>query len=176
MPQIAQQDYKIIAPKEGRSLKNDASALAELKKSVLNGIAFDCLLKDDVLAEEGTLDRVLGVYGDGSLVYAWDSGNDGYVAIDIPYTVTQYQGLSAVQEAMDEEDDLQSIMPTLEISGGYLLASADDNMFVCVDGKYLTVTGDVIIEALAIAETGPSNAFVNISWEDAQKLIRLPLV
>lgn len=172
MPQIAQQDYKVIAPKEGRSLVGDAVAVGELKRSVLNGIAFDCLLKD-ILADEGTLDRVLGLYEDGSEIYAFNTGDGEIRHMEIPYTITQYQGLAAVQDAMDEEYGLMPAIPVLANSGH--LEVDDPTFAICVDGKYLTVTGDSTIEALAIAETGPTEDFVNITWEDAQKLIGLPL-
>ena len=54
------QDYKIIAPTPGRAFKNDAAALGELKKAILNGTAFDCLVKATVSGDDD-LNRVLGV-------------------------------------------------------------------------------------------------------------------
>lgn len=176
MPQIAQQDYKVIAPKEGRSFNTDAAALAELKKSILNGIGFDCLLKN-TLSDEGTLDRVIGLYQDGSEIYAFDTGDGEIYHIIAPYTVTQYQGLAAVQEAEDETIELQTQLPVLTRNWDNIHLSDDNNAaFICVGGKYLTVTGSETIEALTIAETGPTGNFFNITWEDAQKLIGLPLI
>lgn len=166
-------NYTVIAPKEGRSFSTDAAALAELKKSILNGIGFDCLIKD-ILNNEGTLDRVLGLYEDGSLIFAFNAGDGEIYHIEIPYTVTQYQGLAAVQEAMDEEYGLMDSLPQLRNSGH--LGIDGTVIPICVDDKYLTVTGSETIEALTIAETGPTENFVNITWEDAQKLIGLPLV
>lgn len=175
MPQIAQQDYKVIAPKEGRSFNADSAALAELKKSILNGIGFDCLIKDTI-ADDGDINRVLGFYPDGSAASYYSLAEGEVIkTIVLDYTVTQYQGLAAVQNAMDDIG-LQASLPTFEKEDSHLLASADDDVRVCVDGKYLTVIGDETIEALTIAETGPTGNFINISWEDAQKLIGLPLV
>lgn len=178
MPQIGQQEYKVIAPKEGRAFNNDAAALGELKKSILNGIGFDCLIKD-TLSDDGDINRVLGFYPDGSPVAYYSIADNGIKILEISFSVTQYQGLAAVQEQMDEAIGLQSVMPDFETTNLHLLATGQsDSLFVCVDGKYLTVTGSETIEALTIAETGPagSDDFINITWEDAQKLIGLPLV
>lgn len=174
MPQIAQQDYKVIAPKEGRAFGADAAALAELKKSILNGIGFDCLIKDTV-SGDGDINRVLGFYLNGSAVSLYSLADGEITTYDLVYTVPQYQGLAAVQNAMDDKG-LQNFLPAFERVDTHLQASASDDMSVCVDGKYLTVTGSETIETLSIAETGPTENFVNITWEDAQKLIGLPLV
>ena len=155
----------------------DAAALAELKKAVLNGIGFDCLLKN-VVDNDGTLDRVLGFYEDCSDVYCFGTGNGEIVHIELPHTVAQYQGLSAVQQALDAKYGLQSVIPELTTSGADShLQEGGAGRNICVDNKYLIVTGDETVTALTIAETGPGegDGFVNITWEDAQKLIGLPL-
>lgn len=179
MPSIAQQDYIIIAPKEGRALADDAAAMGQLKKAVLNGTSFDCLLKDPTSAESG-LTRV--IYTDAIGVAFIDPSDDVVNNISPEYTPDQYSGLAAVQEAEDIIiGEVLTEMPSLvktntglienilvENAGGYL---------ICVNGKYLIVTGEETITALAISDEGPgeSDGFVNISWDDAQKLIGLPL-
>lgn len=180
MPQIAQQDYKVIAPKLGREFFADAAALGELKKSILNGIGFDCLLKDTLAADSGTLDRLLSFYEDGSYVMYVNVSDSEIKFSDLPYTVTQYQGLAAVQNAEDEWNEAPvTSLPQLSAirtgSGSLVLGESEEGLNICVGGKYLTVTGDATIEALTIAETGPAEGFINITWEDAQKLIGLPL-
>lgn len=178
MPQAGQQEYKVIAPKEGRALNADAAAIGELKKAILAGIGFDCLIKDTT-AEDGDISRLLALYPSGAAVayYSFGSGNIEVIGLD--YTINQYQGLAAVQEAEDEEIKLQTQLPMLT-KGMDDVHLSDDNteVFICIDGKYLTVTGSGTIEALTIAETGPAPGadFINITWEDAQKLIGLPLV
>lgn len=175
MPQIAQQDYKVIAPKPGRDFKKDAAALGELKRSILNGIGFDCLIKD-TLALEGDFSRVLGLYPDGSVVAVYSIPEHQNKEYEMPYTVEQYEGLSSVQNAIDVYG-LARVLPLLTKGQDNVHLNEDDSgYFICVDGKYLIVTGESNIEALAIAENGPSEYFVNITWEDAQKLIGLPLV
>lgn len=173
MPQIAQQDYKVIAPKPGRAFNVDAAALGELKKAVLNGIGFDCIVKDTITSD-GDYNRVLGFYPDGSVVDVWSFPNSQVLTIEISPTVTQYQGLAAVQNAIDEEIGLMTAIP--ELIDNDHLAESSSSYAICIDGKYLTITGGETIEALTIAETGPTEDFVNITWEDAQKLIGLPLV
>lgn len=181
MPQIAQQDYKVIAPKPGRSFNQDAAALGEIKKAILNGIGFDCLVKNAGISDKGTLDRILGFYEDGSLVKYYDSGDGEIKGSDIPYTPIQYQGLAAVQNAVDEASgELMGRIPELTAIGygsEQRLAVDTPNYAICVDGKYLTPTiSNQQIQSIAIAETGPTGHFINITWEDAQKLIGLPLV
>lgn len=175
MPQIAQQDYKVIAPKPGRAFFNDAAALGELKKAVLNGIGFDCLIKDTIQGD-GDINRVLGFYPEGTAVSYYSLAEGEVIKTITPdYTPTQYQGLAAVQEAIDEMDGVMTELPTLE-NGGSRLAEGTNAYWICVDGKYLTPTASGgKLTALAIAETGPTEGFVNITWEDAQKLIGLPI-
>lgn len=174
MPQIAQQDYKVIAPKPGRAFNQDAAALGELKKAILNGIGFDCLPKG--ITESNTLNRVLGTYEGGSKVDVWDVGNGGVASIELPYTVTQYQGLAAVQNAIDEaEGAVFGRIPEMAYSGEGYLMEGYTSLLICLDGKYLIPVADDNdnLESLTIAETGPTENFVNITWEDAQKLIGL---
>lgn len=187
MPSIAQQDYIIIAPKEGRALNQDAAAMGQLKKAVLNGTSFDCLLKHFQEPLANTLDRVLGIGIDGSsggaAIHISNIADNSVEVLELLYTPEQYSGLATVQEAEDIElGEVLTEMPSLvkansglienilvENAGGYL---------ICVNGKYLIVTGEETITALAISDEGPgeSDGFVNISWEDAQKLIGLPIV
>lgn len=176
MPQIAQQDYKVISHDIHRPFANDAAALGELKKAILNGIGFDCLI-DGSIAGENDINRVLGFYPDGSGVSYYSAANGETVDIALPNTVTQYQGLAAVQNAIDEKVEPMVEIPQLSYKDEYLMESGGD--FICVDGKYLIITTDSgnILKTLIIAETGPTPGigFVNITWEDAQKLIGLPI-
>lgn len=175
MPQIAQQDYKVIAPKEGRIFSGDAAALVEIKKSILNGTIFDCLIKD-TLVSDGDINRILGLYPDGTSISYYSQADGNIMTVELPYTVTQYQGLAAVQEALDKEISIQTNIPLLtKRMDNVHLGDDNSTTFICVDGKFLTVTGSGTIEALTIAGTGPSENFVNITWEDAQKLIGLPI-
>lgn len=173
MPQIAQQDYKEIRAKAGRIISIDAAALAEIKKSFLNGTIFDCILMD----YDGSWDfqRVLSAWEDGVIYF--DLLNAEISTIELPYTPTQYQGLAAVQNAIDEKVEPMVEIPQLSYEDEYLMEIGGD--FICVDGKYLIITTDSgnILKTLIIAETGPTPGigFVNITWEDAQKLIGLPV-
>ncbi len=178
MPSIAQQDYKIIAPKQDRSFAKDAAALGELKKAILNGIGFDCIIKDTV-EDEGDFNRVLGLYPDNADV--WSKGNGQVLSIKMPYTVPQYQGLAAIQHAIDEKYGLMQNLPSLEYDGednSIYVPTTQVDIDVCVDGKkIITTVVENMIKALTLSETGPAAdvRFVNITWEDAQKLIGLPI-
>lgn len=175
MPSIAQQDYKIIAPKQGRGIASDAAALEELKKAILNGIGFACLIKDTI-RNDGDINRVLGVYPDGSIADVWSTGNTEPLTIQMPNTVAQYQGLAAVQQAEDKLEVMLAL-PALGIADSHLIEE-ENGYPICADGKFLipAVSGDKLA-SLSIAETGPAgdDDYINITWEDAQKLIGLPI-
>lgn len=176
MPSIAQQDYKIIAPKQGRTFFQDAAALGELKKAILNGIGFDCIIKDS-LTNEGDYNRVLGFYPDGSTAEAWAAGNSEAITIGMPNTVAQYQGLAAVQEA---EDVLMgspvNSLPSLTDNNEFLYEE-EKGVYICVNDYALSFTTDDNdhLASLEISTTKRTSGFVNITWEDAQKLIGLPI-
>lgn len=175
MPSIAQQDYIIIAPKEGRALADDAAAMGQLKKAVLNGTSFDCLLKDPITVETG-LTRV--VYTDEAGVAFIDPSNDSVNNILPEYTPDQYSGLAAVQEEVDRiEGNISTSIPVLTMGNDDTLKDDNSGYSICVDGKYLDVTGEETVTALAISDEGPAEGetFINITWDDAQKLIGLPL-
>lgn len=183
MPSIAQQDYIVIKPENsGRSFFKDADSLAKIAGAIERNTIFDCLLWqfDDpnavlsriITAELGPISKYIVYYDLLSSVIS---------KIKIPYTETQYRGLAAVQQAIDEKYGLMQNLPSLESDGeDYSLnvAATQANVYVCVDGKKIitTVVGGKI-KALSLSETGPAadERFVNITWEDAQKLIGLPI-
>lgn len=181
MPQIAQQDYKIIAPKEGRRLTNDAAALGELKKSVLGGLVFDCLLKD-IIAKEGTLDRVLGIYNNGISVDAWDVGNSAKITIELPYSTAQYAALSAVQLEQDAFGPLVTTLPGFEYIQGqaeYDFIAEDVNSYIiCTPERYkygITKSDGKIATIIVSNELVEDDDFIVIDEETAQGLIGLPI-
>ena len=181
MPSIAQQDYIVIKPENsGRSFFHDADSLAKIAGAIERNTIFDCLLwqfddPDTVLSRIITAE--LGPIG--KYIVYYDLLSSVISELEIPYTETQYQGLAAVQQATDELFGLQYEIPQLLDSDTYLRAAAPDGgAFVCVDGKYLIVEkSNSKITSLTIAEIGPGEGddFVNITWEDAQKLIGLPI-
>lgn len=178
MPQIAQQDYKVIAPKEGRSFNRDAAALAELKKAILAGIGFDCLIKDTI-ADDGDINRVLGFYPNGSVVDYYSIAETEVKTLSLQHTVTQYQGLAAVQQAEDEYmERVAEELPHLYLERLGFLSESIEGVDICVNGFKLSVTSSGgRITALEISDTKPSEGahFINIAWEDALKLIGLPI-
>lgn len=175
MPQIAQQDYIVIKPKEGRTANADAECLRRLKQACENGTIFDCLM-GSILMNEGTLDRVLSAYEDGTLIRVSDIANNEDMLIELPYTVEQYSGLAAVQEAEDEYLQTPATeMPSLGNFDGFLSENIE-GVYICVNGFKLSVTASGgELTALEISDTEPEADFFNIAWEDALKLIGLPI-
>lgn len=181
MPSIAQQDYIVIKPNSSRAALSDAECLSKLKLACLNKTIFDCLVFDPFITGEDCYNRVISASLEGPAdsfgVTVYDAGDAEFKTQLLEYTVAQYQGLAAIQQAIDEKYRLMLSLPSLETDGGtYYLYVVNPSTAVCVDGKCLIVTGSDTIEAIEIAETGPgeSEPFVNITWEDAQKLIGLP--
>lgn len=178
MPQIANQDYIVIAPKEGRAFSADAAALGRLKKCVLNGTAFDCLIRDYV-ANEHTIDRVLGFYDDDNAkdVLVSNVCDSGVGALEIPeYTPEQFAGLAAVQNAIDEADgELMMDFPGLSHYDGNILSESISGYEIGCNGKQLIATiEDGFLKSLEISSVDIAEGEgVDITWEDAQKLIGL---
>lgn len=179
MPQIANQDYKIIAPTPGRNLQNDAAALGELKKSILNGTVFGCLLKDS-LANKGDLGRVVGCYPDGSAVGYNSMGNETIYYMPLPYTQAQYQALSIIQRGVDAVDGaIVENLPELIINtyglldeGGYgaQIATPEGYRFEATveNGKLATLS----VSSVKVPE---GFRYCQITFEDALNLIGLPI-
>ena len=179
MPQIAQQDYIYIRPVNANTVQNDAAALGQLKKAMESGTAWDCLIIDYSIYEEGIehLGKVLGVYKEpvGGSLYLLDGNGGQIVECVLSNTTTQYEGLAAIQVGLKAGGNPISEVPNLMNVGG--LQEADGGNFVSVDGCYLIPTIDSArIVSLSIGDKIPEGAdFINITWEDAQKLIGLPI-
>lgn len=173
MPQIANQDYKIIAPTPGRGLKNDAAALGELKKAILNGTIFDCLLKETVSGDDD-LNRVLGCHLDGRAVCFYSLSDDIKIYLEL-YSLAQYQGLAAVQAEIDRLDGVSDDMPSFTNNNG-LLHDGPSAYSICTpEGyQYKVTLADDKIATIEVSTTKIEGDFVAISIEDAQKLIGLP--
>ena len=191
MPSIAQQDYIVIKPKQERATKDDAAAMAQLagikERDGQLGF-FDVLINKPIVSEGVTIEqysRVIATYGDKPRtrpisLTVYEGTNDEIVNLAVDYSQKQYQGLAAVQEAIDEKYGGMNILPVLltqQVTN--YLQEEDMGGYICVDNKYLiaTVDGEDKLISLTMADTGPiePDAFVNITWEDAQKLIGLPI-
>lgn len=178
MPSIAQQDYIVIKPKEGRAAQDDAECLHKLKSALLNGTILDCIIYDTV-PREGDFSRIIGGYKDAINFYS--PGDTEIKGLNLDYTPTQYSGLAAVQEAEDEwNKQAVSLLPALTADGGDLLAEDVMAIPICSGGFRIKIIydGDSKVANLELTDTKPAEGedFINISWEDAQKLIGLPIV
>lgn len=171
MPQIANQDYNIVAPQYADTVDRDAAALSVLAGHLERGTIFDVLIENGVDNPDG-IARVVSVKDTIIFIVSPVSGP---INIDADYTPSQYEGLAAVQKACEMTDDL----PGLSTYNGYLSQSQDE-IFLCVDGKLIAaeVDGNDKLASISISNESPAADadWVNISWEDAQKLIGLPIV
>lgn len=180
MPQIGQRDYLYIKPVNADTVVNDAAALGQLKKAMESGTAWDCLIANYGYYEEGlvNLSRVLCVYGEpvvGSL-FLFDADAGRIVECVFSNTTTQYEGLAAIQAELKAGGSIITKLPVLANSEGGLM-EVYDGTYVSVDGCYLIPTIDSArIVSLSIGDKIPDGTdFINITWEDAQKLIGLPI-
>lgn len=166
MPQIAQQDY--LRP-SGKSIK-DCHLLAAFAHSIAHGTIFDVIFSYE--GDYGLVEnRIINKDRHNNLFFM-DTDDRSHKTIYVIYTQTQYEGLAAIQDA----DNSYTSVPVLETdSDGYLFAIVDNDKLVTVGGKKLavTVSDDDTIAALAISNDEYSG--FEITWEDAQKLIGLPI-
>ena len=176
MPSIAQQDYIVIKTSAiSRPFENDAAALSQIAGCISRGTIYDCLLQNYDGNEE-YFTRIIGFAPARKLILYYDWSADGVSALTTYYTETQYQGLAAVQQAEDEKMGEAVSLPSLGTVGSYLIED-NEGFSICADGKYLipAVSGGKLA-SLTIAETGPEEGFMNITWEDAQKLIGVAIL
>lgn len=180
MPQVAQQDYMKIAPKLGRGIQEDAAAKARIKQLLQRGTILDAVITtafEENTEDSGENGRVLGFFKDQN-VYVYDGFNEEIMTINTPYSERQYEGLSAVQSAIDSSFGVGAFMPILD-KVNQQLVEHDDIIFICVDGYKLDINeNDGILQRLSLSQDKPNpetEDFINISWEDAQKLIGLPI-
>lgn len=171
------QDYKIIAPTPGRGFKNDAAALGELKKAVLNGTGFDCLIKETV-SNDNDLNRVLGCFLDGRAVCFYSLSDDTKIYLELPYSLSQYQGLAAVQAEIDRVDGVYDVMPKFEALNG-LIRDKNTGIPICTPKGYqykVTLTdGKIATIEVSTTKIEEDDGFIAISIDDDQKLIGLPI-
>ena len=166
MPQVAQQDYNVVKCKSDK----DAAAYARLVRATELNTILDTLI--DRTAEQNGISKVLAWNPQTNAVGYIDGDDMEITYYSLPYTATQYEGLAAIQDAIDDYSDIPQFE---EDEGGFLNETALGAGVVGVDGKKLSVTvsDDDKIAALSISDE--EGADVDISWEDAQKLIGLPI-
>lgn len=164
IPSIVQQNYLKI---EGKSIY-DCHLRAGLAKAIQNGTIFDVLITYSHNNDVATC-RILSVEAENVYIFSTFEGDT--VPINISFTATQYEGLAAIQDSID---DYSAIPKFEEYEGGFLNETALGTGFVGVNGNKLSVTvDDGKIAALVISDE--ENAEIDISLEDAQKLIGLPI-
>lgn len=180
MPQIAQQDYLRIKPVNGLTVVTDAAALGQMRKAVESGTIWDCIVENLTGGEdEPNYGKVIGYISPNEFglatVSVFDPQNDEAQVVSLYYSITQYEGLAAIQAGLRAEGYDISEVPKLSYDAG--LREADGGTLVSVDRHYLIPGIDSgRIVSLSIGEEIHSEyEITNITWEDAQKLIGLPI-
>lgn len=171
MPQIANQDYDIVAPKYANTVEKDAYALGQIKGHLLRGTAFDVLVQR--YKNEGKLSRIVSVDNVSAEIF-W-SASPYYVRLVAAHTQEQFLGLAAVQEACE----LTTNLPEVGLGDDEeSLVEVETSKYICVDGKLVSPSVDDYdrISGFTITENSPAQGddWANISYEDLQKLIGLP--
>lgn len=184
MPQAAQQDYIKI---KSFGL-NDYRMTLELKKAIERGTIFDVIIS--IHSNRGyQLDvRVLSVVrnSEANTTAVGVSFDNGTPLIDVSYSTRQYEGLVAIQNA-HKSDEGAYARPVILITRGYpgddepyiYLGDSEADDYICVDDKLLicTLDGEGLISSIEVSDITEEGELghINISWEDAQKLIGLPI-
>lgn len=106
MPQIANQDYNIVKATPGiANIGVDAHSLGELKRYFLQGTIFDVIIDVD-----GELRRVMAT--DGGDFHIAESGGSSSISVE-NYSVEQYEGLAAIQQAALAQGETITMIPRL---------------------------------------------------------------
>ena len=170
MPQIAIQDYNVVAPQYAENVERDAAALGVLAGHLERGTIFDVLIENATDNPDG-ITRVAAVKGKSIFIV---SPMNGPINIDVDYTPLQYEGLAAVQVACE----LTERLPILEKISGYITESLAET-FLCVDGKLVSVTedNDNKVASLSVSDEQPGDddSWVNVPFDELQKLIGVDL-
>lgn len=174
MPQIAQQDYNVVKPAYADYIHNDAAALGVLAGHIERGTIFDVLVK---IAKDGdSFSRVVAASKEYGNIMVVDPEDGTLTFCPNGYTPTQYEGLAAVQVACELTENL----PSLAVNDYNYLMEDNSSYYLCADGKIVIVTLDDEdkIAALQVSSESPSDEsdWVNVSFEELQKLIGLPTV
>ena len=166
MPTIAQQDY--LRP-QGKHTNSDCHLLAALAHNLLQGTLFDTIM---VIDYAGEVDEARPIATDGRNVYFYDAMNGEIAQMGVEFTQTQYEGLAAIQDAADDYTGIPGLGADNDTN---LLAETVLGLgAIGVGGKILEATvADGVLVGLSISEQ--SYPDVEITWEDAQKLIGLPI-
>lgn len=179
MPQIAQQDYLYIKPEIAVVVGDDAAALGQLKRAMDNGTISDCLVCVPAYLAGGVteqnLSKVLSYSPESGRILCLDSLNQQRI-IYVVYSQQQYEGLAAIQKGENEKGYEVPALPSL-ISVNEYLQDDETSAYICVEGKYLIGYTDDNdnLEKIVKSDVDAEGRFVNITWEDAQKLIGLPI-
>ena len=176
MPQIANQDYNVVKPAYADYVKVDAQALGMLAGYFDRGTIFDCVINNAVGGDENDFERIISIEETLRLIYFF-SASDGEVGhISFPYNSTQYDGLAAVQVAVEATGSLPELIDWEET--GYL-GEDINGKYICVGNKLVSVEygEDYKITKLTVTNEDPEEGddFVNISSDDLQKLIGVEL-
>lgn len=171
MPQVAQQDYIKIM---GVGLY-DCRLLAGLVKAITNHTIFDVII--DFTEVTGDYVRALAYNYNSERLFGYvtyyDDNNQTFGYINFAYTITQYEGLAAIQERIEHFTEI----PALGLAEGQYLYENATGCFITIDGMAIAVVAEngkiVALSQTDVDET--STDYANITSEDAQKLIGLPI-
>lgn len=174
MPQIAQQEYKIITPRPNHAAQNDCQALIEIKRAMLGGIIFDCLIENAFMQNDKTLSRVLVAKNETGRIYLYSPNYTSISAIDAPYSPEQYSALLAVQIAEEEAMGGTLGVPLLSVNDGYLQEDNETYLICCDDYKIIVTLDDYdVIEALEKSDVKVAEGenYFNVPFEALSDLI-----
>lgn len=179
MPQIANQDYNIVNAMPGiYDMSNDAHIFGELKRHFLQGTIFDVIVLDNVPMYR----RIIAVTARGDEFGV--AGTDEIKVIGVTdYSVEQYEGLAAIQQAAIAVGIEVTRIPVLHYATSELgaMVDAEAGPIVDEDGKVYNVTfEDGKITAVQKTQHAPESTTwdgdaLAVSFEDVQKLIGLPI-
>lgn len=179
MPSIAQQDYfKIVMKNTGYY-----PDLAKIKHCIERNTIFDATIEIPDSEHQGVVSvmrplMIASINAETGTPRAWVVGySNGHSLSNFyieNYTQAQFEGLGAIQDAIDDYDIVSLGALTYE-GDSYLIGAGN---IICVAGKMVKVTVEqgVLVKVEQTENTPPQDLGVNaidIAWDDVQKLIGL---
>lgn len=178
MPSVAQQDYIVIAPKVGDMINVDAYALGQLAKILekKDNSIFDVIVDYDGFNRS----KIIGIFDEDThfMIASVLTKESSIKQYNILYTATQYEGLSAVQEAGEAQHPgagIKDDIPLLVNVEDYLNETSSGYYITDLEGHKISVTvANGKLASVAISEeTDPDG--IKVPFEEIQKLIGLPI-
>lgn len=171
----------------------DYGFLSQVRERINNGLLYDTIIvyfeqtQSLPPGPKETVEYLPVSFNENDQEVRIARGYDPKAFIVPDYTETQFEGVAAIQEALESPFLVDLVTAVLDPEGSeeqediYLMED-NSSAYICVDGYLLEIGTSEIEEGEVVTSITKSNLqpvegedFVNITMEDAQKLIGIPI-